>query len=159
VKSRSKELIHLELVDMRKINELLEAHRLIFENVLTSMVMTDSRGYIIRCNRHTEQVDACLVSNLCTYGSMPNHKVIRFFMLICYYMVLFKAFGYSVGKLLGVPLTQVLGTNLEGLLRDQRLHKDEAHAAGSYSSLDSDTGATALEGAVYQVIAVTQKQS
>jgi hypothetical protein len=56
VTSRSKELIHLELVDMRKINELLEAHRLIFENVLTSMVMVDTRGVIRRCNRHTEEV-------------------------------------------------------------------------------------------------------
>lgn len=54
--SRSKELIHIELVDMRKMNELMEAHRLIFENVLTSMVMVNPRGAIIRCNRHAEQV-------------------------------------------------------------------------------------------------------
>jgi PAS domain-containing protein len=56
VTSRSKELIHIELVDMRKMNELMEAHRLIFENVLTSMVMVNPRGAIIRCNRHAEQV-------------------------------------------------------------------------------------------------------
>lgn len=66
---------------MRKINELLEAHRLIFENVLTSMVMTDSRGYIIRCNRHTEQVD--MRALLMVYADMGSCLIAPVIRVLC----------------------------------------------------------------------------